>query len=124
MASSSHSSPDLIADLRSLSELFSDPGRRTTGVDARDDSGRRVDPFAPEAVCFCLLGGAAKVAGATTDGDNDDGEWRYRNLCEALRSALPESARGSLAVFNDMSPHSQVVAVIASALSTALNSSG
>jgi len=103
----------LVADLRALSELFSEPSRRTTGVYARDASGRSVEPQDPRAVCYCLIGGVISV----TEGIDS---LRCHHLRESLRKALPESAGFSLAGFNDVAHHSQVLEVIALALAKEL----
>jgi hypothetical protein len=52
---------ELFAGMR---ELLADPKRWTKGEAARNASGYFTPPFEREAVCWCLLGAAAKVVGS------------------------------------------------------------
>ena len=76
----------LLNDLRALDALFA-PGasRWTQGRFARDERGEPVSALSEKAVCWCLDGGARKVAnGALSD--------RYSRLCDALTVATPRGA--------------------------------
>lgn len=88
--------------LRELRALLSDPARHTTGVYARDAEDRKIDPRAPDAVCWCLLGGVAKIGNEAA-------------VTDALYAQLPDDFRlntslgvgdktSDLADFNDNCP--------------------
>ena len=102
----------LLDDLRALDALFSDESKWTQGRWARAANGRTIGPLTPNAVCWCLEGGAVKVA-------NSGASHRYARMCEALNDATPRSA-GNFVIWNDhaLRKFHQVKALIARAIAT------
>jgi hypothetical protein len=79
-----------LADLVALRRLFEEC-QWTQGANARDARGRAVSDTAPDATCFCLVGGMNRVL------KPDDGPDRYLELKDALTSCgVPD-----LVMFND-----------------------
>jgi hypothetical protein len=100
--------PDsIIADLKALRELFSDPARWTQKVSARNARGEQVYPLDPSATCFCLLGGMVKVV----SGDRR----RYTMLYSVLDAEKPNGCQ-TLAHFNDRYRYESVLGLIRLAL--------
>lgn len=97
--------------LAATRELLSDEKRWTKNYVARDEIGRAVDHFAPEAVSWCLLGACYKA----NEGRSDDPEaWAARNF-------LTDVASGSFVEFNDYhtTTHADVLRVLDRAIERA-----
>lgn len=91
--------------LTAARDLLSDERRWTKGDTARDEIGRDVDYFAPEAVSWCLLGACYK---ASKGGFNDPKVWDAQHL-------LIDVMSGSFVDFND-SPYTTHADVLKSPL--------
>ena len=77
-------------DLQALYDLFDAPEKWTKGVMARDKDGRDTFPSGIDAVCWCLIGGMAKIVG--------NADHRYYMMGDALHSLVPHI---QLTKFND-----------------------
>lgn len=51
----------MLQEFHSVQEVFADPGRWTQGTLARDASRIPINPRAPSATCWCLLGAVHRV---------------------------------------------------------------
>lgn len=92
----------LLADLRGAREILSDPARWCQNHYARNADGKGLDdPFAKDAVAWCLRGACAKVAGST-----------FNPRVDAIYSAFKRISpipHGSIVWFNDESTHAQLL---------------
>lgn len=79
-----------------LQELLSVPERWTTKEEARDSGGNEVYYYSTEAVCWCLLGGAAKVTNSKKE---------YGELTAQIRRCLLASSSAFIGQFNDSCNH-------------------
>jgi hypothetical protein len=100
--------------LKGTLELLSDPARWTKDYLARDKDGEPAVANGPEAVCWCLMGGAEKVAfpDAEAEFDHDRGVAYSLALCEVRKTIQEKSLGGSIPAFNDEHSHAEVVAVL------------
>lgn len=95
--------PEVKAKLQEVRALLSDPSRWTKGAFARDASGHNTMPSAGNAVCWCLNGAVRKVFG-------DESIWSPG--LKVLGDEIFKTHLMSIAGFNDMNTHAEVIALL------------
>jgi hypothetical protein len=91
-------------------ELLNIPERWTQQFSARDGEGYPIDPTAPEAVCWCLLGAlSCQIEDLTGDRPREN-----TVLWSDTRHTLYDylDAEKSISGFNDSHTHEEVVALL------------
>jgi len=94
--------------LEAAKKLIDSPEKWTKHVAARDSEDRPIDPFSPNAVCFCSIGAQLRAItqlGVAPDGILDNISFGYMALAARSITAEPCSVAG----FNDNSTHPTVM---------------
>ena len=105
-----------IETLQGMRDLLTEPVHWTTGSRARNARGEYVAPSHQNAVCWCIVGAYQKVSRELSDKDV------YALFSNGLAGTYLQDAvnlQGRFAnpwLFNDCTTHSQVIALIDSAL--------
>lgn len=97
-----------LKDLLALRDLLSVPERWTQRYYATTERGFPIGPTCPNAVCWCLVGGCAKITGnpSTTQPRNDRDVALWRALDQVKGPFVP------LEQINDELDHAGVLALI------------
>lgn len=88
--------------IKKARELLSDPKRWTTGAGARDKHGDPIPVNSPMAVCWCMSGALARIAG-------------YSDAWDAEKLLHPNFP-GGITGFNDTHEHADVLELMDKAI--------
>jgi hypothetical protein len=101
---------DTLEVLQQARALISDPARWTQDAPARNADGQRVEPFKPEAVCWCAWGALDRAVWDTGFVAPGHG----RALAHLIRELGLQA--GQLGTFNDTHIHAEVLALFDKAI--------
>lgn len=101
---------EIVVDfLTAIYKRIEDPMCFTTGVLARDEYGRKVQPNSPVAVCWCVLGAMQKERSINS-------KYKRMDVYAFMHPVLSSMKIESISEWADGTPHSEVLAGLAKAI--------